>query len=84
MKKDDQVWLQIKFISPDVVLTDSWNQHNHFTGMLMKEDIYRPCKLSFGPKQSDSTWMLWNTELKFNACLACEDSNQVFSGANVD
>lgn len=40
MKKGDQVWLQIKLISPSVVLVDSFNQHNHYTGMLLHEDIF--------------------------------------------
>lgn len=40
MKKGDQVWLQIKLISPSVVLVDSFNQHNHYTGMLLYEDIF--------------------------------------------
>ncbi len=40
LNKGDLVWLQVKYTSsPNNVLGDSWNQHTHFSGMLLEEDI---------------------------------------------
>ncbi len=39
LKKGDQVWLQINWMSTGTSLYDSSSHHNHFTGFLLEEEI---------------------------------------------
>ena len=40
LKSDDQVWVQINYIDPEVVLDDDANNHfTHFTGFMLEEEI---------------------------------------------
>ena len=40
LKSDDQVWVQINYIKPEVVLDDYANNHfTHFTGFMLEEEI---------------------------------------------
>ena len=39
LNKDDQVWVEIRWITSGAYLYEDGNHHNHFTGFMLKEEI---------------------------------------------